>query len=95
MAKPAKYIAVYDVTDDDERLRLAKVVEGFGIRVQKSAFECYLTKGARSQFERRVNELGIKSGYLFLYHLDSKGKRLAMGTPPSNPFDDRNYAFVV
>ncbi|HEY5481563.1 MAG TPA: CRISPR-associated endonuclease Cas2 [Verrucomicrobiae bacterium] len=40
MARTADYVAVYDVSNDAERTRVAKVLEGFGIRVQMSAFEC-------------------------------------------------------
>lgn len=95
MARPAKYVLVYDVTDDAERTRVAKVVEGFGVRVQKSAFECHLTKGARAQLEKRLGELQLKTGFVFLYRRDARAKRLAVGTVPANPLDDANYAFVV
>ncbi len=95
MARPAKYVVVYDVTDDAERTRTAKTIEGFGVRVQKSAFECHLTKGARAQLEKRLTDLQLKSGYVFLYRRDARAKRLAIGTVPPNPFDDANYAFVI
>ena len=37
------YIVVaYDITDDARRLQVAKVLEDFGTRVQKSVFECLL-----------------------------------------------------
>ena len=95
MARPTKYLAVYDVTDDAERRRAAKVLEGFGVRVQKSAFECELTRGARATLERRLNGLQLATGFVFLYRRDVRAKRVAIGAVPLNPFDEANYAFVV
>jgi CRISPR-associated protein Cas2 len=37
-----RYVVVYDVEDDRARVRIAKVMERFGVRVQKSVFECRL-----------------------------------------------------
>lgn len=95
MGRPSKHVVVYDITDDAERTRVAKVVEGYGIRVQKSAFEAHLTPGARAELERRLIELSLKSGYVFIYRLDARSRRRAVGVVPSNPFDEANYAFVV
>ena len=95
MARPSKYVAVYDVTDDAERARVAKVIEGFGVRVQKSAFECHLTRGSRATLESRLADLQLKSGYVFLYQRDSRAKRVAIGAVPDNPVDDAHYAIVV
>ena len=43
------YVISYDIPDDQRRNRLAKVLKGFGTRVQYSVFEAHLT---RSQFEQ-------------------------------------------
>lgn len=95
MGKPAKHLIVYDVSEDQERLRVAKLIEGFGIRVQKSAFECHLSRGQRETLVRRLNDLALASGYVFVYRLDSRAKRLSAGKAPPNPLDDSNYAFVL
>ena len=39
MARTADYAAVYEVSSDSERTRVAGVLEGFGIRVQMTSFE--------------------------------------------------------
>ena len=43
------YVISYDIPDNPRRNRLAKVLKGFGTRVQYSVFEAHLT---RSQFEQ-------------------------------------------
>ena len=42
------YVISYDIPDNRRRNQLAKVLKGFGTRVQYSVFEAHLT---RSQFE--------------------------------------------
>lgn len=95
MARPASYVVVYDVTDDAERARVAKIVEGFGVRVQKSAFECVLTRGARTSLEEKLKALDLKTGFVTIYRRDARAKRIALGAVPRNPLDEANYAFVV
>ncbi len=95
MRGTGKYVAVYDVSDDKERERAAKVLEGFGIRVQKSSFECVLTRGSRLTLERRLTELKLETGFIFLYRLQKSSNRIAIGSVPPNPLDDSNYAFVI
>ncbi len=36
------YVVSYDITDDTSRTKLSKILEGRGIRVQYSVFECIL-----------------------------------------------------
>ncbi len=36
------YVVAYDVSDDRRRTRVAQALEGFGVRVQESVFECRL-----------------------------------------------------
>lgn len=44
-AERRKYLIViiYDISDNLRRGRFAKFLEGYGVRVQKSAFECILS----------------------------------------------------
>ena len=82
MRGAGKYIAVYDVSDNKERERVAKVLEGYGIRVQKSSFECVLTRGSRLTLERRLTELKLATGFVFLYRLQTSSTRTAIGAVP-------------
>ena len=34
------YLVCFDIVDDRTRRRVAKLLEGYGVRVQKSVFEC-------------------------------------------------------
>ena len=51
------YVVAYDVADDARRLRLRKELEGFGVAVQRSVFECYLDDGKLQRLLRRVKRV--------------------------------------
>ena len=44
-------LVIYDITDDRRRTRMVKCLERYGIRVQKSAFEAFLTE---KKYERMM-----------------------------------------
>lgn len=46
-------LVIYDIVDNKRRNEMVKCLEGFGIRVQKSAFEAYLTK---KRYEKLINK---------------------------------------
>ncbi|MBI4664156.1 MAG: CRISPR-associated endonuclease Cas2 [Verrucomicrobia bacterium] len=95
MPRDAAYVAVYDVTSDRERTRLAKVLEGFGLRVQYSAFELRLTPATRKTLLRRVEDLKLESGFLYLYRRAGNHDRAAVGQVPDDPLAETEHAFVV
>ena len=46
-------LVIYDIVDNRTRSRIVKCLEKYGIRVQKSAFEAFLSK---KDYERLVGE---------------------------------------
>ena len=50
-------IIIYDITDNKRRNRMAKFLEGYGVRVQKSAFEARLTKVSYSEMLKRAEKI--------------------------------------
>lgn len=48
------YIVSYDLSDNKIRNKVAKVLEGYGMRVQYSVFECCISK---KQMEKLYGEL--------------------------------------
>lgn len=48
------YVIAYDITDNRRRLKVAKLIDSLGFRVQGSVFEGYLTS---REFERLVRAL--------------------------------------
>ena len=52
-----KALIIYDIIDDKKRNRMAKFLESYGVRVQKSAFEAHLTKKHFEEMFRRATKI--------------------------------------
>ena len=51
------YVISYDIPDDRRRSQLAKVLKGFGTRVQYSVFEAHLNKRQYGELKHAVARL--------------------------------------
>lgn len=95
MPKSSSFIISYDIEDDRERTRVSKVLEGFGRRVQKSVFECPLTKSQKHKIEEKLEKLAIITGFVLIYRFDEKVKRVAIGNPPADLTNEEPHAFII
>jgi len=63
-------VVIYDIVDDKRRRKMVKCLESYGIRVQKSAFECYVDdtmyKNLIKKMEKIIDE---KEDLLRVYRL--------------------------
>ena len=48
------YLVCYDVVLDRRRTKVAHILEGYGLRVQKSVFECVLTPDQREMLNKKL-----------------------------------------
>lgn len=78
-------LIIYDIVDNRRRTKFAKMLEGYGKRVQKSAFEAFLSdKGYR----KLIDEIPgyIKTGHcedsVRIYKITGKGKVQVWGDIP-------------
>ncbi len=95
MPRSGQYVIVYDITDNRERTRVAKVLAGFGRRVQESVFECRLSTALREKLIRKLEDLGLKTGFILIYRLNDQAKRTALGAVPDDIKGEEEHAFVV
>lgn len=95
MPKSPSYLICYDIEDDHERNTVSKVLEGFGRRVQKSVFECPLTRGRKHQLEKRLEELELDTGFVLIYRMDENAKRVALGQVPGYIAAGNPHAFII
>ena len=82
------YLVVYDIADPRRLRRMAKKAEKFGVRVQKSVFECFLTERERVQLVAEVRGVLnlIHDRFLLLPLPDEQGiLGLGIAVPPSDP----------
>lgn len=49
-----RYLVIYDISDEKRLLKVAKTMEDFGERVQKSKFEMELTKKELKNLQEKI-----------------------------------------
>ncbi|MCX6879337.1 MAG: CRISPR-associated endonuclease Cas2 [Verrucomicrobia bacterium] len=65
-------LIVYDIAAPKRLRRVANVCEDFGLRVQKSIFECWLEKDRfEALWKALLKELDLKHDSLIAYTLDA------------------------
>lgn len=77
------YLVCYDISNPKRLRRTAKVLENFGIRVQKSFFQCEMAEERMECLRDRVlSVVDTKNDYFFIYPLceDCSRKALTDGT---------------
>lgn len=90
------YLICYDVVKDKRRNMVAKLLEGYGLRVQKSVFECMLTDNQYVMVTRKLNKyLNADEDQLRFYPMSGHTRRkvVILGTQPEREIDDD--AFIV
>lgn len=74
-------VVIYDIVDNSRRAKFAKYVQGFGVRVQKSAFECILPEAKFEKLVKGIPKLiDPKEDQIRVYKLTSNADIRAWGT---------------
>lgn len=79
----ADYVVIYDISKARERRRVDQTLKGFGQRVQKSVFECRLRKRDKEELTRRIEGLGLQTGFVKIYRLEYASSSPVLGSPPA------------
>lgn len=77
-----RYIIAYDITDDIRRSKVARFLEGWGRRVQKSLFECDLSAEELEKVRGRLREMLVlpeDRGHIYRLCGECAPKRLVLG----------------
>lgn len=81
-------LVIYDIPDDQRRLRLSNFLEGYGRRVQESVFECFLNLNEMKQLHERVKKrVNAKEDNVRFYWIpvDALPRTLTIGSEPPQP----------
>ena len=80
-------LIIYDIVDNRKRVKMAKLLSGYGKRVQKSAFEAMLTKQKYNKLIEEIPRFIDKTeDNVRVYKIKGKGKVTAWGEVPE--FDE-------
>ena len=81
-------LVIYDIIDNKRRQKLSKLLEGYGTRIQRSAFETMITK---SKYNKLINILGkfaSSEDSIRVYKIIGKGKVVSFGKAIDYSDDD-------
>jgi CRISPR-associated protein Cas2 len=81
-------LIIYDIVDNKQRTKFAKLMEGFGTRVQKSAFEAKLTKKQYAKLLRMIPPFCSDVDSVRVYKIIGKSQVTAFGIKTYRPEED-------
>lgn len=90
------YLICYDIVNDSRRNKVSKLLEAYGLRVQKSVFECVLDEKQQEALQKRLLKLlNKRSDQVRFYPLSAhcRCKVVVLGMQPEFVVDDA--AFIV
>ena len=79
------YVVIYDISDDKRRRRVFNLLEGYGQRVQFSAFECVLNDRKFDELRSRlikVVKMNEDSVRFYPISKHTLGQVIVWGEPP-------------
>ncbi len=79
-------VVAYDIANDRRRLKIMKILKGYGEHVQESVFECHLRDNTYRKMKRQLEQLiNPADDNVRLYHLCAKDieriEELGVGRP--------------
>ena len=77
------YVISYDISDTKTRNKVAKILEGYGTRIQYSVFECYMSREKFNVLYSRLVEtiIDTKNDSIRIYSLckECNKKKVTIG----------------
>ena len=81
-------LIIYDITDNKKRLKLSKMLLGYGFRIQKSAFEAIISKRKCRELLERLPAYASAADSIRVYKIIGKGQVASFGRKEENTNED-------
>lgn len=81
-------LIIYDIMENKKRLKLAKLLQGYGFRIQKSAFEAMITKKKYKKLLQELLPFGSREDSIRVYKIIGKGQVTNIGKEMNQEQDD-------
>jgi CRISPR-associated protein Cas2 len=84
---------IYDITDNKRRNKMNKLLASYGERVQRSAFECWLTKSEIAALEKKaVQIIDEEEDSLIIYRIAKSDVVKRYGRAPVT--EDKTFILI-
>ena len=67
-------LIIYDIVENKKRLQLAKFLQGYGFRVQKSSFEAKISKQKYLQMLKKIGDFAGEEDSIRVYKIIGNGQ---------------------
>jgi CRISPR-associated protein Cas2 len=81
-------LIIYDITENKTRNKLAKMLLGYGFRIQKSAFEAVITKKKYKELLQRLPAYTSSMDSIRVYKIIGKGQVTSFGKQETEENED-------
>ena len=86
------YLITYDIKSNKKRKKVSDFLDGYGLRINLSVYECQLTKKALKEIKTNLKKiLNRKTDSISLYRIckncNNKSKSIGKGKEPFAPID--------
>ena len=81
-------LIIYDIVDNTKRVRLAKFLQGYGFRVQKSAFEALISFSLYNKLLREIGVYVDEEDSIRIYKIVGQGQVTILGKNEKVQNDD-------
>lgn len=81
-------LIIYDIVSNKQRVRLSKYLQGFGFRIQKSAFEALLRMDVYKKMLLGLDKFVTKDDNIRVYKIIGKGQVINFGKDISKAEED-------
>ena len=85
------YLIIYDIKANKTRRKVVKILEEFGVRVQYSAFECYLSVFSKKKIKKSLENTISINDSIRIYKLPSVTEVINS----ENEVNNRNDTVIV
>lgn len=85
-------LIIYDIISNKRRAFLSKLLSAFGYRIQKSAFECFLTREKVEILMKKIEKFVQEDDLIRVYKLNQNIKISIYGEKMENENED--YYFI-
>ena len=72
-------IVIYDIISNKRRTKLSKILSGFGYRIQRSSFECLLTREKCELLMKKIDNFAKPEDLIRIYRLNQDVKTVIYG----------------
>lgn len=93
------YVISYDISEDKRRNKIAKLLEGYGRRVQYSVFECPVNEKKMKVLYAALQDLtqDMQEGSIYIYHIcgTCEKKRVIIGSENKETVELQHPVIVI